>query len=172
LTWSIGRWQASAMLRARTGFPIDVQTTENFLGFGFDDVTRPDLVPGVPLWIPGQTIGGRRLNPAAFSIPAGIQGDLGRDAIAGAGMSQIDLAVERTVPVTDSVHLELRVEAYNALNHPNPADPVRFLDNPLFGTPVSMLNLMLGNGTARSGLTPAFQIGGSRSLQLSVRLRF
>jgi hypothetical protein len=32
--------------------------------------------------------------------------------------------------------------------------------------------VMLGSGTARTGLAPAFQIGGSRSLQLSVRLQF
>jgi hypothetical protein len=172
LVYSLGRWQWSAMLRARTGFPIDVQTTEDFLGFGFDDITRPDLVPGVPLWIPGNTIGGRVLNPAAFAIPTGLQGNLGRNAITGGGMSQVDLAMQRTIPLSDSAHLELRVEAYNAWNHPNPADPVRFLDNPLFGAPISMLDLMLGTGTARSGLTPAFQIGGPRSVQASLRLRF
>jgi len=87
-------------------------------------------------------------------------------------MSQVDLAMQRTIPLSDSAHLELRVEAYNAWNHPNPADPVRFLDNPLFGAPISMLDLMLGTGTARSGLTPAFQIGGPRSVQASLRLRF
>jgi hypothetical protein len=64
------------------------------------------------------------------------------------------------------------MEAYNALNRANPADPVRFLDSPYFGRPLSMLNLMLGSGSARSGLTPAFQIGGPRSLQFSLCLRF
>jgi hypothetical protein len=35
-----------------------------------------------------------------------------------------------------------------------------------------MLDLMLGNGMVRSGLTPAFQIGSPRILQLSVRVCF
>jgi hypothetical protein len=35
-----------------------------------------------------------------------------------------------------------------------------------------MLNLMLGNGMARSGLTPAFQVGSARILQLSIRVSF
>ena len=54
-------------------------------------------------------------------------------------------------------------------NHPSAADPIRFRDSPLFGAPVSMLNLMLGSGSARSALTPAFQIGGPRTLQLQLR---
>jgi hypothetical protein len=35
-----------------------------------------------------------------------------------------------------------------------------------------MLNLMLGTGSPGSGMTPVFQSGGARSLQLSLRLRF
>ena len=165
-------WQVSTMLRARTGFPIDVLTTENLLGTGFDDVSRPNIVPGVPIWTGDSTVGGRKLNPAAFSAPAGAQGTLGRNAIRGGGMSQIDVAVERRFPITPTAGFDLRVEAYNALNHPNAADPIRFLDSPLFGMPVSMLNLMLGSGSARSGLTPAFQIGGPRCLQVQLRFSF
>jgi hypothetical protein len=165
-------WELSAMLRARTGFPIDIQTAQNFLGLGFDDIIRPNLVPGVPLWLPSATLGGRRLNPAAFSLPQSIQGNLGRDAISGFGMSQLDLAMQRRVAFSERMELVMRVEAYNALNHVNPADPVRFLDSPFFGTPTSLLNLMLGSGTARSGLAPAFQPGGPRSLEISLRLRF
>lgn len=165
-------WQFSGMLRARTGFPIDVLTTENFLGLAFDDITRPNLVPGVALWLPGAVLGARRLNPAAFSQPSGIEGSLGRNAIAGFGMWQADLAVERKAPIGEHAELRLRLEAYNAFNHPNAGDPVRFLDSPFFGTSISMLNLMLGAGTSRSGLAPAFQPGGPRSLQLSVGLRF
>jgi len=165
-------WQFSAMARARTGFPIDVVTTENFLGLGFDDVSRPNLVPGVPLWMPLSSPGGRALNPAAFSGPAGLEGNLGRNTITGFGMSQFDLALERRFSWREHGEVLLRLEAYNALNHPNPADPVRFLDSPFFGTSTSMLNQMLGTGTARSGAVPAFQPGGPRSLQVSLRIRF
>ncbi len=167
-----GGWEWSGMLRARSGFPIDVKMGENLLGLGFDNVVRPDLVPGVPIWLPAETIGGRRLNPAAFAQPAGPQGNLGRNAITGAGMWQVDLALKRAFSLTEQVRFELGVEAYNAFNHANAADPVRYLDSPYFGTPVSMLNLMLGSGRARSGLTPAFQIGGPRSFEVTARFRF
>jgi hypothetical protein len=172
-TWTPRRqWELSGIVRARTGFPIDVQTTQNFLGLGFDDVTRPNVVPGVPVWLPSSTLGGRRLNPEAFSIPSGIQGDLGRNAITGAGIAQLDMAAQREFSISDRAGVVLRIEAYNALNHPALADPVRFLDSPFFGAPVSMLNLTLGSGKARSGAAPAFEPGGSRSLQVSVRLQF
>jgi hypothetical protein len=66
----------------------------------------------------------------------------------------------------------LRIEAFNAFNRPNFADPVRFLSSPLFGTSTSMLNLMLGTGSPGSGLAPVYQSGGPRSVQVSLRLRF
>jgi hypothetical protein len=165
-------WTLSAMIRARSGFPIDIRQEENFLGLGFDDITRPDLMPGVRLWVPAPVLGGRALNPAAFSPAAGLQGNLGRNAITGFGMAQFDLAVAREFRFVQRAGFRLRLDAYNALNHSTPADPVRFLNSPLFGTSTSMLNLMLGSGTPRSGLAPALQIGGPRVLQVSAQLSF
>jgi len=167
LIFTLRNWELSGMWRARTGFPIDVVAAENLLGTGFDDTGRPNVVPGVPIWIDDHVIGGRRLNPAAFAVAPGIEGSLGRNVISGFGMSQLDLAVARTLG-----KFELRLEGFNVFNHVNPADPVRFLDNPIFGLSPSMLNLMLGTGTARSGVAPAFQIGGPRSLQVTLRFQF
>ncbi len=166
-------WALHGMLRARTGFPIDILTRENHLGLGFDNVTRPDLNPGVPLWIREPNVfGGRALNPAAFSTPSSVQGNLGRNAVEGFGMSQFDLALAREFSLGDSRRVEFRADAFNLLNHANPGDPVRYLLHPFFGQPASMLNLMLGSGTPRTGVTPAFQSGGPRSLQATLRFRF
>jgi hypothetical protein len=54
----------------------------------------------------------------------------------------------------------------------NFADPVRFLSSGLFGEPASLLNMMLGSGSPNSGLAPALQSGGPRTLQLGLRARF
>lgn len=54
----------------------------------------------------------------------------------------------------------------------NFADPVRFLNSPMFGRSTSMLNLMLGSGNPGSGLAPLLQTGGARSFQAALRFHF
>jgi hypothetical protein len=167
-------WRISSTLRARTGFPIDVVTTEHLFGLGFDNELRPDLVPGNPVWLADPFApGGRRLNPEAFTAPsAGRQGTLGRNAITGNGLAQLDLALMREFALTERTRFEVRLEGYNVTNSTNFADPVRILASPLFGTSTSMTNLMLGAGRPNSGLSPAFQSGGPRTVQAGLTIRF
>jgi hypothetical protein len=167
-------WNMDGIFRARTGFPIDVLDTGQFMGLTLANAFRPDLVSGQPIWIADASApGGRRLNPAAFSpAPQFVQGNLGRNTITGFGMAQADLALRREIPVREGRSVELRLEAFNALNHPNFADPVSFLASPLFGYSPSMLNVMLGSGSPGSGLAPMFQAGGARSVEASVRFKF
>ena len=167
-------WSLAGTLRARSGFPITVLDSEQYAGIAFMNAFRPNLVPGVPVWIadPGSP-GGRTLNPAAFeATKLGQQGDLGRNAITGFGMWQLDLSLHREFRLADRRALELRVEAFDAPNHPNFADPVRYLNSPYFGQSTSMLNLMLGTGSPGSGLAPLLQTGGPRSVEAVLRLRF
>ncbi|MEX2262719.1 MAG: carboxypeptidase regulatory-like domain-containing protein [Bryobacteraceae bacterium] len=166
-------WTVSGIFRARTGFPVDVAARENAFGLSYDNL-RPDLVAGAPLWIDDRDVpGGRRINPAAFVVPAGGgQGSLGRNVFRGFGLAQLDAMLERRFALRDDASLTFRAEAYNVTNHPNFADPVRFLNHPLFGRSLSQTNLMLGAGRPHSGLTPALQAGGARAVQLGVWLRF
>ena len=167
-----GRWTLGTYAYARTGFPIDVQVSETLDGSAVSNY-RPDLVPNVPLWLSDASApGGRVLNPAAFVSPSGSIGDLGRNAVRGFGAWQADAAAERPIRLNDALRLAFRVEAYNVFNHAQFADPVRFLSNPLFGVSEAPLNLMMGAGSPISGQVPAFQMGGPRSLQLSLRLSF
>jgi hypothetical protein len=166
-------WRAESIVRARSGFPVTVLESEQYTGIAFANFSRPNYTGG-PVWISGTSApGGMQLNPAAFqSLPPGAQGNLGRNAIAGLGMWQIDAAIGREFRYRDRLRLDLRIEAFNALNHPNFADPVRYLDSPLFGQSTSMLNLMLGTGSPGSGLAPMLQSGGPRLLQGTLRFWF
>jgi len=172
-------WAIDGTVRARTGFPINVLQSEQFQGISFDNIFRPDRFGSEPLWISdGSAPGGRRINRDAFrKVPntvVGIpgQGNLGRNALYGFGMSQLDLALRREFFVKEQRSLQLRIEAFNALNHANFADPIRFLSSPLFGQSTSMLNLMLGTGSPSSGLAPIFQAGGARSARIVLRFKF
>jgi hypothetical protein len=167
-------WAASGIFRARTGFPMTIQQAEEYDGIGLANAFRPNLLPSQPVWLNDASgPGGRRLNPAAFqSTPSGVQGNLGRNAISGFGMSQFDLAVSREFAWGEHRSLQLRIESFNLLNSTSFADPVKFMDNPLFGQSTSMLNMMLGTGSPGSGLAPMLQVGGPRTFQASLRFKF
>jgi len=165
-------WSLSAIFRARTGFPLTVNGIDSYFPPG--EETRPDVVAGQPIWIADPNAPtGVELNRAAFVMPAQlVPGTLGRNAIPGFGMSQLDFALQREFAVRDRVKAQLRLETFNTLNHPNFGNPDAFLGDPGFGKPASMLDQFLGAGGPASGLAPVLQIGGPRSLQLAVRFRF
>lgn len=167
-------WRVDGIFRARSGFPINVLGADYAMGLRFANAFRPNRVAGQPLWISDPSApGGRRLNAAAFlPAPDQVQGNLGRNAITGFGMSQFDLALGRDFRLDERRSIQFRVEAFNALNHPSFADPYPYLSSPLFGRSPSLLNLMLGTGSPGSGMAPLFQSGGARSVQATLRFRF
>ncbi|MFY9979662.1 MAG: carboxypeptidase regulatory-like domain-containing protein [Candidatus Sulfotelmatobacter sp.] len=63
---------------------------------------------------------------------------LHRNTMRGPGLTNLDIALAKTTPITERVSLEFRVEYFNSLNHPEFAQPT-FLDNatninsPVFG---------------------------------------
>lgn len=160
-----------AIFRARTATPVNVLTGRDPFGLGFTTVARPDLVPGVPLYINDSSLpGGRRFNAAAFDgatpLAAGRQGTLGRNVLRGFPVSQLDLSLRRQFNLTEKLNVQFRAEAFNLLNHPNFANPTGILTSAIFGRATQMLGSGLG------GLSPLFQIGGPRSLQLALKFQF
>jgi hypothetical protein len=164
-------WSFDLLVRARTASPVDVNYSRN-IAFGSYNF-RPDLVPGMPLYLDDPNVaGGRRYNANAFQIPvAARQGTLGRNALRGFGTSQWDLAARRAFVLREHRTLQLRAEAFNLLNHPNFADPTNTLTSGLFGISTQMFGRSLGQN-ATSGFNPLYQIGGPRSMQLSLKLVF
>jgi hypothetical protein len=74
------------------------------------------------------------LDPAAFAQPAnGTFGNHVRNSIAGPARWNIDLSVSRILSMAGSQNLELRLEAFNLLNHFNWGVPVTNLGSGTFG---------------------------------------
>jgi len=165
-----------SIFSARSATPVNVT---GGAGAGGLFVSRPDLIEGVPLYIQDSTVaGGRRINSAAFKIPVGRQGTLGRNLLRGFSAWQIDFGLRRRFKLTEQVNLQLRAEFFNIFNHPNFGDPgsagsgTNALTNPLFGRSTVTLGRSLGSGGGGGGFNPLFQIGGPRSIQLALRLNF
>lgn len=192
----LGGWSVDTIIIARTASPLTVRTVG--LTAPFESVSiRPDVVPGVPLYLFGdQYPGGKAINPAAFARPpvgadgrAARQGTASRNAFRGFGAYQLDFALRREFSLGERVRLRFRAELFNILNHPNfgavdtvlrfarqvPTDPTSpFIPapSPTFGQATQMLGRSLGQGGLGGGFSPLFQIGGPRSTQLSVKLLF
>ncbi|MGH9845153.1 MAG: hypothetical protein ACREEM_41075 [Blastocatellia bacterium] len=163
---------------ARSAFPVNViarndgAASGQFLLGGF----RPDLIPGVPLYVDdGSVAGGRRINRAAFAAPPASplrQGTLGRNALRGFPFFQTDLALRREFKLTETVKLQFRTEFFNLFNHPNFENPVNQLGNPLFGQSTQALGRSLGTSGGEGGFSPLYQAGGPRSIQFALKLIF
>ena len=175
-------WAIDTIGTARTGLPVNIVTGSNL--FGIFAVSRPDLIEGIPLYMDDATLGGgRRINGAAFRLPplapgnvASRQGTLGRNALRGFGMWQVDLALRRQFNLSEKFALQFRGEFFNVFNHPNFGDPTLFgtdtLSNPSFGRSVNMLGRRLGSGGSNGGFSPLYQVGGPRSVQFALKLQF
>ena len=73
----LGHWSTDVSVIGRSALPFDVNSGVTLLPNGSDQFLRPDLVPGVPIYVNDPTApGGRYANPAAFATPAdGLEGD-------------------------------------------------------------------------------------------------
>jgi hypothetical protein len=168
-------WSLQGIARVRGGFPFHV-ITQVVDPLNFGTTRRVDYLGG-PNWISDSNVpGGQRLNQSAFRIPpeSGRQGTLGRNSLRGFGAQQLDLSVRREFRLGDNSALQFRLEAFNVLNHPNFGLPNRSLNpfpDAFFGQPTLMLGRSLGAGGTSGGLSPLYQVGGPRSLQLSLRLQ-
>jgi Carboxypeptidase regulatory-like domain/TonB-dependent Receptor Plug Domain len=166
-----GQWSLDTVFQARGGFPINIFTQSVPIP-GLANASRPDLVPNQPIWQYSSAFpGGRRLNSAAFALPATPrQGTLGRNAIIGFGAAQVDASVGRKFSMTESVSLLFRTDIFNLFNHANFSSFGAFgeFPSPGFGVASQMLN----HGFAAGGLNSLYQIGGPRSMQLSLKLIF
>ena len=172
-----GDWSVDSIVYARTSPPVNVTTGLNPFPISVaaaNSVQRPDLVPGVPLWIADPNVADRkRINPAAFSKPVGtLQGNLGRNALTGFGASQIDATLRRQFRLKERLSLQARADLFNVFNHPNFGPPVNYMSSPLFGQATQMLGASMGAGGDSGGLNPLYQIGGPRSAQLALKLIF
>jgi hypothetical protein len=174
-------WEINSLVVARSAPPVNV-IDGRFAALGGQPTSiRPDVVPGVPIYLADANVpGGRRINPAAFTDPpidprtATLirQGTLGRNALRGFGAAQWDFALRREFQLREAWRLQFRAEVFNTLNHPNFAAPAANLAGAFFGQSTSTLAQGLAGSSPGGGFNAFFQFGGPRSVQLALKLLF
>jgi hypothetical protein len=162
-------WSLDSSIHAQTPLPVDLvaATLINPLDGSLVNV-RPNIVPGVPLYLSDPNVpGGKKIDRDAFSIPpAGQSGSLGRNQLRGLGAWQVDTALRRQFQLREECKLQFRFEAFNVFNHPNFGTFQTSLTAANFGQATATL------GSQFSGLNALYQIGGPRSVQLALKLLF
>ena len=163
-----GGWQWSGLATTRTGLPMVVSVTRkatDVLDGNVLATQRPDLVPGVPLYL-DYASAGLWLNPAAFRTPAvGTWGNLGRGVLRAPGLFQIDTALSKRTRIREALSVEFGLEAFNLLNHPQLAAPTGNISSSA-ATPTGF-----GHITAPINTSPV-GAGTPRQLQALIRLSF
>jgi Carboxypeptidase regulatory-like domain/TonB dependent receptor len=169
----LGDWSVSSFVLARSAPPVNIVGATSFAA-GVALAPRPNVNPGVaPELFGTQYPGGKIFNRAAFTAAfAGQQGSLGRNVLRGFGASQLDLALQRRLHITETVALHFRAEFFNIFNHPNFGSPNNNLPSPLFGRSTQTLANSLGSGGPNGGFSPLYQVGGPRSIQFALKLQF
>jgi len=202
----VGGWSLSSIGLWHTGHPLTVKMdlSDNITGGPFDGLPftyllpdgndqtdqRPDIIPGVPLTLPGAGHNGTPLiNAAAFQAPPVDAngnfthfGDAGNGLIRGLNTWQVDLSLTKTTKLTERLAMEFGVQAFNVFNHVQLGDPGNFtlvydpgngpthLDVPgTFGIITSTVNFNNNNDNAASPNTGS---GLPRQIQFMVRLKF
>jgi hypothetical protein len=112
---------------------------------------RPDLVPGIDP-VPATQTRENWLNLAAFAVPAqGTRGTLPRNAFRQPGLTQLDAALSKQVPLSGATAITLRLEVFNLLNRVQLGRPNSNISSPSdFGRITTVLNPnATGSGTPR-----------------------
>jgi hypothetical protein len=157
LDYLIGGWQWNNVIVLASGTPIDIGGAANGLLSPNVGNGRPDYHGGCKTgvsWDVWMTC------PAgAFTRPAGLLGNLGRNYFAGPGTHSWDTLVSKTISVTERVKTEFRAQAYNLTNTPH-------FTNPNSG--VSSTGATSGN----FGKNMSVWANTNRELELALRVSF
>jgi hypothetical protein len=160
----LGGWQVNGISYWRTGIPVDIRMTgvmsSTGVGSGLAQQPRPNIVGNL---VPADRSIDKWFDAAALQRPADTTatfGNIGRNTGRGPGIFNVDMSLFKNTRI-GRVDTELRVEAFNVLNHPQ------------FGQP----NGQLGNaafGTITSSATPQCVTCGTseRQIQVALKLRF
>jgi Carboxypeptidase regulatory-like domain/TonB dependent receptor-like, beta-barrel len=127
-------WQLQAAGTLQSGTPLSAIVSADVSGTGSPIVNRPNLVgnPNIP-----NPTASHFFNTAAFRIPEpGTFGNSGRNVIIGPGIRNVDLAMARSIRVSDTTRAQFRADFYNVFNNTNfvaPPTMQNFADSSDFG---------------------------------------
>jgi Carboxypeptidase regulatory-like domain/TonB-dependent Receptor Plug Domain len=128
-------WEASSIIGVSSGLPFLITTgyDASLTGVGYD---RPNLIGNPHRSYANRTAElSEYFNTSAFVANSpGQYGDTGRNILSGPGLTNVNLSLVRSFPISDRLgKLEFRSEFFNLFNHPNFGQPDASLADKTFG---------------------------------------
>ncbi len=169
-------WLIDPVVRVQSALPVHIYYTTAISGVNL--FLRPDRLADQPLYLYGSNYpGGRAFNPAAFAThttPVTTfdtlrQGTMGRNSARAFNLAIADVSVGRRFSIRESLALEARMDVFNVFNHPNFGGPASVFNAAGFGVSQGTYNSSVSGFTSA---IPLYQVGGPRSVQLSLKLVF
>jgi hypothetical protein len=141
----LGGWQLNSVVSLQSARPFTVRCTRTVTaGCDWnrdgDEHDRPND-PGLPSsgYTRQQFVNGIFTTAdfcptgLATCVPAGTNGNLGRNTFRGPGFATVDLGLFKNIPFNQRAKVQLRWEIFNVLNRPNLFNPNSSLGTPTFG---------------------------------------
>ncbi len=121
----LGGWQYSDMTTVQSGGTSTMGMSGTGLtGSSLGLATRPDLIAAVTYPKQWKNAGSVWFSTASFSKPpSGYFGNVGNGTIRNPGTEDFNMAIYKTFPFGERVHLQFRAEFFNVFNHTNPNAP-------------------------------------------------
>ncbi|HEY8998054.1 MAG TPA: TonB-dependent receptor, partial [Edaphobacter sp.] len=122
--YGINGWTLNGIVSLATGSPVNV--TQSTDGQNIDNPwQRPNLVVGQSAYRANKSAVNGWYNPSAFSVSTSTFGTTPRNYLLGTGVKTVSLSVMKNIamPYADTHNLQVRFEAFNALNTPQFSNP-------------------------------------------------
>lgn len=129
----LDNWSVAPLVRYQSGLPVNgTSGKDNSLtGVGND---RPNVVSTQPYTGNAHGLVYQYLNSGLFAQNAiGTFGNAGHNNLRAPGLFNIDMAVSRSIKLTERLTLLPRAEAFNLMNHPNFFGPTANISSASFG---------------------------------------
>jgi hypothetical protein len=118
-----GGWDLGVIWSMATGSPVDIMDGQDRSNIGSSSMDRPNAVAGQSVQLSNPTPR-EWFNVQAFALQSQYTfGNLGRNTVIGPPLFSVDLSLKKEMRFTERLRLQLRLDAFNAFNHPNFGSP-------------------------------------------------
>lgn len=194
----VSGWEMAPIFTWQTGNPFNLVAFNSSSFNGVGNTITPNA--SAPIQTSGNPLGQWISNPNVLSVPCTLTttsttatpictagtltfGSVGRNSVYGPGFTNIDLALAKNTKITERLNLQIRLDAFDVLNHPNYGQPggsggflaaslqplVPVTSNPATSNPGNQFTTF---STISSTRFPTGDSGSSRQLQLAFKLQF